>query len=86
MVKIVEAEIKARAIKVTDEKLKSLSLAEKRKLLKRDELQRRIDEELKEKDIQYIVPISKEMIAVMTDGTQQSILDKEAGHVAAEQR
>ena len=47
----VEAEIKARQIKVSATKLNSLSLAEKRKLLKVNELRSMIREALKESNI-----------------------------------
>ena len=84
---IVEAEILVREIKVsktgkkkyTKKKLESLSLAEKRKLLRKHEYQGRVGDgeaELKESQVKYIKPLSEEMIAVMKD-KQQMILDKQ---------
>lgn len=84
---IVEAEILAREIKVSTsgnrkyskKKLKSLSLAEKRALLRKHEHQGRVGEgeiELKVSEVKYIKPISNEMKAVMKD-KQQVILDKQ---------
>jgi len=80
----VDAEIKARGIRVSnkklsDKKLKSLTIAEKRKLLRKDELKKRIDEALTEKEVTYIKPVSKEMLQFLSSGKQQTILDKEAG-------
>ena len=81
---IADAEIKARGIKVKKKKvskkmLESMTIAEKRKLLREDELKVRIDEELKLADIKYIIPQSDEMKRIMNDGTQQRILDKADG-------
>ena len=80
----VEAEIKARKIKVSATKLKTLSLAEKRKLLKIDELKNRIGEDLKEADIKYIVPVSEVLKMFLQSNKQQDILNKEAGIVTME--
>jgi hypothetical protein len=78
----VEAEIKARKISVSKKKLKSLTIAEKRGLLRKDELKRRIDEALTEKEVTYIKPASKEMLEFLSSGKQQQILDKEAGIIS----
>ena len=47
--------------------------------MRKDEHKNRISEDLKEGDIQYIVPVSKKMKEVLTNDIQQKILDKEAG-------
>ena len=80
----VEAEIKAWKIKVSTTKLKSLSLAEKRKVLKINELKNRIGEDLKEADIKYIVPVSEVLKMFLQSNKQQDILNKEAGIVTME--
>ena len=82
---VVNAEIKARNIKVSKKKLESLTIAERRKLLRKDEHKNRIGEALKEADIQYIKPVSKEMINVLTNNIQQKILDREAGILTLEE-
>ena len=79
---VVDAEIKKRKIKVSRTKLNALNMAEKRKLLRVDELKNRHREELKETEIKYIVPESDEMKNIMTDSTQQKILDKINGLLA----
>lgn len=78
---IANAEIKARGMQISDTTLSGMTLAEKRKELRKDELKERVgagETELKEKDIIYIKPRSKEMIDVMKN-VQQQILDKELG-------
>ena len=65
-------------------KLKSLSLAEKRKVLKINELKNRIGEDLKEADIKYIVPVSEVLKMFLQSNKQQDILNKEAGIVTTE--
>lgn len=79
MENFVNAEIAARNIKVSKKQLDSLTIAEKRKLLRVDELKERHAEELKEKDIQSIVPQSKELKEILTNGKQAEILDRELG-------
>ena len=80
MADAVDKEIKARKIKVTEAKLKALTLAERRKLLKIDELKERIDEDLKEGDIKYIVPVS-DVPKEFLKNKQQGLLNTEAGIV-----
>jgi len=75
----VDAEIRARSILKSKEKLKSLTIAKKRKLLRKDELKRRINEALTEKEVTYIKPASKEMKEFLSSGKQQTILAKKAG-------
>jgi len=79
MVDVVHAEITKRKIKVAKKLFKTMTLAEKRKLLRQNELQSRIiaEPELKEKEVNCIVPQSNEMKIVMNN-VQQQILDKEA--------
>ena len=82
---VVMAEIKARKIckdlsgkKAGKRRLKSMSLKEKRDLLRRHEYQLRSSDELelKEKEVKYIEPQSNEMKKLLTDGIQQQIFDK----------
>ena len=83
----VDAETQERAIELTkskklevyEAKLKELTIAEKRKLLREDELKRRIDEELKIGEITYIIPRSEEMKSFLTSGAQERILAMEQG-------
>ena len=82
----VKVEIRARGIKISLLCIASSSIAKLRKLVRKNELKMRIDEELKEADIQYIKhckPTSKEMKDILSKGIQQQILDKEDGLNAA---
>ncbi|KAL7530309.1 hypothetical protein ACHAXR_007396 [Thalassiosira sp. AJA248-18] len=86
MESVVLAEIAARKIKVTKAKLDSLIISEQRRLLRVDEFkERRLTEELKEKDITYIMPVSNEMKKLLEDKIQQKILDKEMGILRLEE-
>lgn len=92
MKETVHAEIEARKIKMSDRQKEKLTLAEKRKKLRKHELSRRNEEfagysknAYTDKDINWIKPMSRELQERMLDsGLQAKILDKEAGNLSAE--
>ena len=48
-------------------------------------IKNRIGEALKEAEIQYIKPVSKDMRNVLTNNIQQKVLDREAGILTLEE-
>ena len=77
----VHAEMKERGIKMTKKMKKELTIAEKRKLLRKHEMERiikvnpdRAQEGIKESDIQFIEPQSEMLKGFLFDD-QQAILD-----------
>ena len=82
MESIVVAEIKKRRIKISQSKLKALSLAKKRTKLKEDEHTDRVragEPLLELKEVREVDPKSDEMKEVLNKGVQAAILDKAHG-------
>ena len=89
--KHVDAEIRARGIKMSKKQGESWSLAEKRGKIRQDEYNRRCNadpefsRENNVKDISYVVPLSSELKSQEVFEKQQQILDKAAGILALDE-